>query len=306
MKTLNTIILLMLMFVSMIGTGQLHPQQTQYMFNAIGVNPGAAGQHNALNSTLNHRSMWRGIEGAPKTDYVTFTTPLRNESVAVGFQFLHDRIGVTNKNTLMLNGAYRLKLGKGQLGFGLMAGITSGVNNWSQVQTNETDDYVFTLGDNSYLIPSTGAGIYYQDATSFGGISIPQMLSAEYTGGGQYKARASMSNFAYHILGGKKINLNTDFTLSASTLLKYQKGQAVQPDISLLAGYLNRVDAGFTYRHRDAVSFLVRGKINPQTKISYSYDYNIHALARYSSGSHELGITYTFIYKTKSPDTRMI
>lgn len=285
---------------------QIHPQQTQYMFNAIGINPGAAGQHQALNATINHRTMWRGIEGAPTTDYVTVHTPLKRENIAVGMQFYHDKIGVTSRSTIMLNGAYRLPLGKGHLGFGLMAGITSGVNEWSQVKTTEDDDVVFNSGDNNYLIPSTGAGVYYQDQKAFAGISIPQLLSAKYAGGGTYKASASMENFTYHIMAGKQFRLNDNFTLSASTLVKYQKNLTIQPDITVLGGYQGLYDAGFTYRPGDAISFIGRGKINPQLRLSYSYDYNIHALAGYSSGSHELGLSYTFIYKTKSRDPRMM
>lgn len=302
----KNILTYLLLCISVIGTAQIHPQQTQYMFNAIGINPGAAGQHNALNATMNHRTMWRGIEGAPKTDYVTVHTPLKRENIAVGMQFYHDKIGVTTRTTLMLNGAYRVQLGRGQLGFGLMAGITSGVNQWSQVQTTESDDVVFSSGDNSYLIPSAGAGIYYHDQTSFAGISIPQFLSARYAGGGTYKASATMDNFTYHIMAGKRFKLNEDFSLLATTLMKYQKNLTIQPDITILGGYQDAYDAGFTYRPGDAISFIARGKLNTQLRLSYSYDYNIHALAGYSSGSHELGLSYTFIYKTKSRDTRMM
>ena len=306
MKMGKYILVISLVLGHLAYDAQIHPQQTQYMFNAIGLNPGAAGQHNALNATLNHRTMWRGIEGAPKTDYVTVHTPLKYESLAAGIQFYHDRIGVTSKSTFMVNGAYRIKTGKGQIGFGLMAGITSGVNNWSQVQTTESDDLVFNSGDNSYLIPSAGAGVYYHDKTSFAGLSIPQFLTAVYDGGGKYKASASIEHFTYHFMAGKQVMLNEDFTLFASTLLKYQKNIALQPDVTILGGYLGMYDAGFTYRPGDAISFIARGKVNPQTRISYSYDYNLHALASYSSGSHELGLSYTFIYKTKSRDTRMM
>ena len=285
--------------------GQFYPQQTMYMFNAVGLNPGAVGQHNALNVTMSHRTMWQGISGAPRTQYLTINTPLKNEKIAVGIQLVRDQIGVSSKTSFLGSGAYRMKLGKGKLSFGMTLGVTNGSNMLSQVGTTETGDYVFNSGDLAFNIPSAGAGMYYETKTAFAGISVPQFFTETYLGGNQYRGVSHLDNNSYHLMAGKKIYLSDKLQLQGSTLVKYHKGSSLQTDLTAMAQYANVVDFGFTIRPKDAISIIGRAKVNNQMRVAYSYDYLTSSLSRYDKGSHELAITYTFIYNTNAPNTRL-
>jgi hypothetical protein len=51
--------------------------------------------------------------------------------------------------------------------------------------------------------------------------------------------------------------------------------------------------AGLAYRHLDAVSILA-GYKNKNFVVGYSYDYTTTELNKYSTGSHELVLSYRF------------
>ncbi len=304
MKRTKYIIAILFGVVGVQLDAQLYPQQSMYMFNALGINPGAVGQQNALNVTLSHRTMWQGVSGAPRTQYFTIHSPLKNEKIALGLQFSMDKIGVSSKNTIQVSGAYRLKLGRDRLSFGLSAGITSCNNMWSQVNTTEAGDQAFSSGDISYHTPAAGAGIYYESPLGFAGISVPQFFTATYVGGNEYRGIQNFGNHSYHLMGGRRFIVSDKIQLQGSTLIKYHQSNPLQMDLTAMVKYTDVADIGFTVRPKDAITFIARGKVNDQFKIAYSFDYLTSNLAKYDKGTHEIALTYTFIFNSNAPNTR--
>jgi type IX secretion system PorP/SprF family membrane protein len=304
MSKKNTCIFILFLLAQLPMIGQLYPQQSMYMFNALGINPGSVGQQNALNVTLSHRTMWQGISGAPRTNYFTIHSPLKNEKLALGIQFYQDKIGVSSQNTIQATSAYRLKLGRNRISFGLTAGITSCTNMWSQVVTTDAVDQTFNSGDATYMMPSSGAGIYYESPLGFGGVSVPQFFTATYVGGNEYTGFQKIGNHSYHIMGGRRFIVNKNIQLQGSTLIKYHPTNKTQIDLTAMIHYQRIADIGFTIRPKDAVTILMRGRVNDQFKVAYSFDFLTSNLARYGGGTHELALTYTFIFNSNAPNTR--
>jgi type IX secretion system PorP/SprF family membrane protein len=301
------ILTLVVLFASIIeGQAQFSSQHTQYMFNPVSYNPGAVGTDKALSVTLNHRTMWRGVDGAPQTDYLMVNTPLKSESFAVGFQISMDKIAVTSNTNAMLTGAYKIPVHNGILSFGLSAGMTNYSNKWSQVVTTEDNDRVFSSGNYSHYMFNAGSGLYYKSKKGFGGISVPYFLTETYAGGNAYKATLSLANLTYLVTGGRRFDIGQKYNLQPSMLLKYHKGASIQADLSLLAGINHIGEAGLSFRPGDAISVIVRGQVNDQLRIGYSYDYLTSQLARYGNGSHEISLNYIFLFKSNAPNTRFI
>ncbi|MFM7730957.1 MAG: PorP/SprF family type IX secretion system membrane protein [Flavobacteriales bacterium] len=88
---------------------QFDPMYTQYMFNEIAINPGYAGSRECLSATALYRHQWVGIDGAPVTITGTVHAPFANQKMGAGLTFLNDKIGVTQRTHIGLNGAYALK-----------------------------------------------------------------------------------------------------------------------------------------------------------------------------------------------------
>jgi len=284
---------------------QLYPQQTMYVYNAMANNAAATGQHEALNITLSHRTMWQGLDGAPKTQYFSMSSPLKKENISIGLQISRDKIGVSSRNNIQASGAYRLKLGRGKIAFGISAGVASVNNAWSQIVTTESNDNSFSSGDIGYYLPSAGAGLYYEDALSFLGFSVPQFFTETYVGGNEYKAVSQFSNNSYHIMAGHKFILSKNIRLTGSTLVKYHTHTGVQTDLTAIMSYVPFFDLGFTVRPKDALSGFTRISINEQMKIGYSYDYQLNKLVQYNKGTHELTLNYIFMFNNNSPSPRL-
>ena len=87
---LNLIIILNIVSCSL--SSQQEPMFTQYMDNQIFVNPAFTGAKDYLEITGVYREQWVGINGAPNSTTFSFQTPLKNKSLAIGADFLNDKI----------------------------------------------------------------------------------------------------------------------------------------------------------------------------------------------------------------------
>jgi len=286
-------------------SAQLFPQYSQYMFTPMTFNPGATGAEEALSAYIANRSMWKGIEGAPRLQHGAVQTPLRNDRLAAGILFSKDQIGVSATTGFGLSGAYRLKLGKGKLSFGLQTRIYSYSNSWSDVVTTQANDAVFTSGNQSSWLLNVGSGLYYFTDRYFAGISVPQMLTPEYKGGGEYGSSGDISKFTYHFTGGYTWDLPHNLQLSASTLIRYNSYSPAQMDLTALIKWKQYFDAGLTYRFGDAWIMIGRVYVTPQISIAYSYDKFTNALGKYDRGTHEFSLLYSFRYHSQSPSPKL-
>lgn len=91
---------------------------------------------------------------------------------------------------------------------------------------------------------------------------------------------------------GGTINLTEDFVWKPSILFKTILAGVYQTDINSTFYYKERVSAGVSYRHKDALVGLVGFRFNSQLDLGYSYSFPLSNIMRVSSGSHELMIRY--------------
>src|SRR6202008_1347922 len=92
-----------------------------------------------------------------------------------------DRYGIAEHQKASLIYAYRFKLLKGQLAFGLSGGIDSYKINWRNVKTTDLEDpsFVGTTQKNTYA--EAGFGIYYSSPGIYCGISAPTIYNQTFS-----------------------------------------------------------------------------------------------------------------------------
>ena len=116
---------LLLLCTLNIGWAQQQVMFTQYMFNAIAINPAYTGHAEAVSATALTRHQWVGIEGAPNTQTLSLHSPISRNKIALGVLFIRDKIGITTQNGIFTTYAYRIKFGKdATLSMGLQMGFT--------------------------------------------------------------------------------------------------------------------------------------------------------------------------------------
>src|SRR5688500_4614250 len=116
-----------LVFYAIISQQSVFAQQnamyTQYMFNTLAINPAYAGSRNVISAAALLRTQWTGIDGAPKTQTFTIDAPINKKKIGLGFQIFSDKLGKTSNTGAAASYAYRIRMDKASLSFGLQGSV---------------------------------------------------------------------------------------------------------------------------------------------------------------------------------------
>ncbi len=166
---------------------QQDPMFTKYMFNSLAFNPGYAGTHDYLSSTLLARDQWltwnKGINsdggGAPMTYTASVDSPAW-ENVGLGGYVSQDRIGATKFTSLELTYAYRFQLTEAlQLSLGLQGGLSHLGFDYSGLTIKDPGDNNFDQQRGTGLRPNAGAGVYLYSERFYFGASVPRLFASQ-------------------------------------------------------------------------------------------------------------------------------
>jgi type IX secretion system PorP/SprF family membrane protein len=301
MKKLLTIALILLAVLEV--RGQQDAMYSQYYFNALAVNPAYAGSRESLTMTGLFRRQWLGISSAPVTQTFSVHAPDYSRRNGFGLTIVNDKISYLGQTWITASYAYRIDMGKHKLAFGLNGTVFNWRINWSKaVLIDQQDDVPGRYGD-SYWMPNVGAGIFFYGPRAYAGISAPHLLMNSFGANGPSisisNTNSSIAALRRHlfIMGGYVIEFSKDFQLKPSTLIKHVYGAPWQADINLNAYILRKLGIGASYRSGDGIVGILEYQFSNQLRAGYAYDYPFTALRRYTSGSHELMLSYEFHYK---------
>ena len=295
MKKILFVATLLLLFFTDVKAQQ-DAMYTQYMFNMMGVNPGYAGSRGILSATAMYRRQWVGLDGAPETASFSFDMATPNKKVGLGIQAFKDKIGVTNTSGFSATYAYRIRFrNSGTLAVGLQGGFSNYKANLTKVDLIEGDDPAFMQNINA-ILPSFGAGIYYNTDRFYAGFSIPNLVKSYLRKDQVYYETDVIAKKYMHFffIAGYVFDLGESLKLKPSTLVKAVQGAPVQVDINANLWIKDVVSFGASYRTKDAVAGMFEVQVTNQLRIGYAYDYSISNLVKYNQGTHELMLRYEF------------
>jgi type IX secretion system PorP/SprF family membrane protein len=273
-----------------VAVAQQEVMVSQYMFNGLFLNPAYAGSHNYTSASLLHRAQWVQMEGAPRTSMLGIDGPVMGERMALGFTLVHDQIGVSRDLELAGHYAYRIRVGENsRLAFGLKAGMSIYSARLGDLTYWDANDQVFQAAIKNQLVGKFGFGMYWSNATSFIGLSVPTIYAADdristTTAGGQDHYFVQH----YYLNAGHVFDLNEHFDIKPSVLVKYQPQAPVQADVNCNVLYNQRLWLGLGYRTGDAVVTMLEYQVNTKLRIGYAYDMTTSSLSGYTGGSHEV------------------
>jgi type IX secretion system PorP/SprF family membrane protein len=322
----NIISLLILLLSTHYIFAQQKPQYTQYVFNNYLLNPAFAGIDNYTDVKIGHRSQWKGLTGAPTTNYITVNTPVGKTILqqtdtcnlignlfspnamllkphhGIGFLFLNDEQGIISQNSVQISYAYHLKLNND---FNLATGVTFGLNhtslNTGLITIENPSDLAIQNTNNEIWKPDFTLGILLYSNNFYAGASVQQLLSQTYFNSNQ---QANNSKTVNHFLLnlGYKLAFADDFIFSPSILLKIVNPVPVSYDVNMKLAFKNKVWLGTSYRRNDSFGILAGLAINHRFNLGYAYDITTSGLSAVNNGSHEvvMGIMLNRFFKNKS------
>jgi type IX secretion system PorP/SprF family membrane protein len=279
---------------------------TQYMFNEMFINPAYAGSKEAMSSTLLHRQQWVGFPGRPNTTSFSLHGPVQGNKMGLGLSVLNEKIGILNRTLLYGSYSYRIKINdNNSLSMGLMGGLENQQNNFEKVivSNDGTTDPQFAHNTSNVVAPNFGAGLYYRSKNYYVGVSIPRMVNNEIkfnSGGSTIKvARISADKFTYYLTGGYLFTVNEELKLRTNAMIKVVKNAPSQFELGGNLLIRDMIWTGLAYRSKSSISALLGIQANKQLLISYSYDFGVNKIQRYSQGSHEVAVNYLFSFTSK-------
>ncbi|KQC00582.1 type IX secretion system membrane protein PorP/SprF [Pedobacter sp. Hv1] len=282
------------------SASKLHAQQeamySQYMFNTLAINPAYAGSRNVTSATALYRNQWVGINGAPETVTFSIDAPLNSKKVGLGLQVFNDKIGITKTTGAFASYAYRIRLQKGTLAFGLQAGASQYRADFQNVSLNPdpSNDVAFNQNVNKVLV-NVGTGIYYNTDRFYIGLSSPQLLNNKLT---NFTVETSnvFNGQALHLFfaTGYVFPLSDVFALKPSVLVKGVKGAPIEADLNATLWIKDVFAIGLQYRTKADISAMVEIQASPQIRLGYAYDRSLTKLVQFNNGSHEIMLRYEF------------
>jgi type IX secretion system PorP/SprF family membrane protein len=277
------------------------PQYSQYMLNELAINPAVSGKDEFTDMRSNVRHQWIGITDAPRTYMLSVHGPIEGKNMGLGMNLFTDIVGPTRRTGINGSYAYHLKLEKDMfLSMGLSAGILQWGIDGSKLILREDGDQNLLNTYQTKIVPDFGVGVYFHDKKRYYvGLSIPQIYQAPivlYETSGKGSRLASQIN----LNGAYLFDLDEDFKLQPSMLLKYEKPAPPKLDIGVRCIYQEQVWIGASYRHKDAISALIGYMYKNYLLIGYSYDFTTTAIRKYSTGTHEIMLGIRFSQKQAS------
>jgi len=293
---------LMFFIFALITIGQLNNQinaqqdamYTQYMFNQMLLNPAYAGTSETISATTFYRNQWTGFDGAPTTFSLGLHAPFFRR-VGLGINFESDAIGPISTFKISGNYAYKIPLKSGTISAGIKASMISYNADFSDVETIEADDIAYQENVNK-LLPNFGLGLYYYNENFMVGFGMPRLLENNLSDSEDVGIqRMSALERHYYGIAGFVAPIGQQFKIKPTLLAKYQANSPMEVDISTHLIYNDLIWFGVSYRTNASVNFNLVYQVNNQIKIGYAYDYATTRIGQYSSGSHEITMSYDIL-----------
>jgi type IX secretion system PorP/SprF family membrane protein len=286
-------LLIIYCFFSVKCLAQYQGDYVQYMFNGLLLNPAYAGSHNALNLTGLYRNQWLGIDGAPVLKSFSAHGPLKNRKVNLGLIVDQESRGFFTDSRIKGIYAYRMRLFRGHLSFGLSGGVDLKSTDYNKARTKEGNDPNFRQGLVRETFITGGAGAYYHSEKFYLGLSCPTL----------YQDR--LNKYPTVVLNsGFLCDLTSTFKFKPSVLVRYLPNSPASVNVAGIFYYKEVLGFGAGYTMNSSVMALLDVKLNEQLHFGYGFDRPTGMLSGYTAGSHEIMLRYLFSYKIKAVSAR--
>jgi type IX secretion system PorP/SprF family membrane protein len=289
-----------LLFLNKVSAQQ-DPQYSQYMFNHVVINPGYTGSKDVLSATVQLRKQWVGIEGAPQTNDISIHGPLKKKNIGVGGHMVLETIGPKRWAAAYGDFAYRLRLGHGDLGFGLSAGLISYQFDFSKISygdQNEINQNVIGELNKTQTKFDGSFGIYYHNPNMYIGYGVTHLTEPQLyqitTNGGNNAASIRFNVKRHHFISmGRGFRLSDNVIFSPSILLKSLEAPSTfNADVNLNFLLQKKLWVGTSIRSSKNIIIIAQYLINTQFKVGYSFDFNFGGISKGINNSHEIMISY--------------
>ncbi|MDQ3189963.1 MAG: type IX secretion system membrane protein PorP/SprF [Bacteroidota bacterium] len=294
-------LVVVIVLLSFCATAQQSPLYSQYMMNDFVINPAIAGTKDYAPVRTVIRSQWTGIEGNPNTQTLSYHSALKNPKVGLGGFVFNDKIGPVSQTGISAAYAYHMKVTENsRLSLGLAGLLYMYQLNTSMLNFDHqgNTDNVLTTGNFGAYYPNFSFGAYYSGENYYVGFSIPELMQTKISNSQDYFIIKQLRH--YYLNAGYKFELNENYSIMPSVMLRYVQAAPVGIDINASFEAYEKLNFGISYRKGDAVVPFFGIRIKEMYLLTYSYDITTSGLSGHTKGSHEIMLGYNINRKTTS------
>ncbi|RYG19129.1 MAG: type IX secretion system membrane protein PorP/SprF [Chitinophagaceae bacterium] len=308
-------IIFLFAFISFNSLAQQDAQYSQYIFNAVYINPAYAGYRERLNFNATYRNQWTGINGAPKSFSLAADALMPNERVGLSLILAADQLGAQKNLSAFANYAYRFPVNEDEtskLAFGLGVGFQQFGIYGDLMEPGDADDNLIPLGTVKQLVPDVRAGVFFSTPKMYIGASANNMIGKFILDKKKLDFNFPTPAPHFYLTGGTLIPLveyEIDFKpfflikddISGPTVLDINAFFLFKQKLWLGAGYrtgikmYNKPALIGDVKNSNALIGMAEVFISEKLRIGYSYDHATSNLAGYSGSTHEISISWNFM-----------
>ncbi|MBG16633.1 MAG: hypothetical protein CL853_09815 [Crocinitomicaceae bacterium] len=293
----------------LLATQQLFAQQivmhSNYMVNGLPLNPAVAGTKTFAPIVLGFRRQWTGIREAPVAQHISYHTYVA-EQIGIGAYAFNDVAGPVRRTGLMSALSIQIKSSyKTRLSFGIAGSFSQFMIDRDKLITEEPGDQVVLDRTTNQLIPDLATGLHWYSHQFHLGISIFNILQTKSDLFDIMTPVTSTLDRTLFVNGSYRFGASSENSISfePAAIVRIMTNAPIQFDLSGRLFYNQQLYIGSSYRHLDALAFLI-GFDSHKLGIGYAYDIGLSNLNSHHSGSHEIVLTFKTRNNNKNTTNR--
>lgn len=272
MKFIKSILCVTLFLASVSTMAQQDPNRTFYRYNMNLVNPAYAGSEDTSEIGINFRSQWVGVQGAPETQSVFFSTQA-GKNVGLGVSVINDRTFVENQTALAIDFSYRVMLSENtNLFFGVKAGANSYKVNTSGLTTFGIGADPSLMGIDGGFTPTIGVGAFLKGEHYFLSLSTPNVITSDRLEQLNGLAKLGASRTHVYLAAGYDFALGKTVVFKPSTMIRHVDSAPISIDLTAAFNFNELVELGGSYRVDEGFGGLLIFNVANWAVIGYAFE----------------------------------
>lgn len=278
-------------------TAQQEAQFSNFVANAIFYNPAVVGGKDCLELKSGYRNQWIGIDGAPRTTFLSFSTSVINPTrlfseshIGLGGYFQDESFGSFKKTTFNLSYSYSFLIKpKVTFAFGIHAGIQQLGIDAGSIHLFQRNDPILDGSGKIVLVPDGGVGCFFENDNWYVGYSLKNMVMNNWQN--LIISEDSRLNIHHFLMTGKRF-YGKKLNFVPNLIVKHAGRSIPAADINFNFEYKNLLNVGVSYRNFDAFSALFHLNILDHINLYYAYDITTSNIQKMGSNTHEFIVSY--------------
>lgn len=293
MKKFQQIIVVILFFTTSIVMAQQESVFTFYKSQMNLVNPAYVGINNETLWTSSIRNQWSGIEDAPETQTLSYSTSL-GKNMGIGASVINDRTFIEKETFVGVDFFYKIQMNTTT---DLYLGIKAG-GNFYDVNTTGLESYNIesdqALSSINTFNPNFGIGAVLKEDKWYVSLSIPRLFNTNKAKNQSGIAMSATDRPHVYLSGGYDFVLDPTFVLKPSVMMRYVNGAPVSLDLTTMLQIDTNFEIGGMYRTDKAFAAMSTFRLNNRFVLGYAYEMSTQPTLASARNTNEIILQVQF------------